>query len=191
MAGIVIDLSNYKDRTSARVPEGTYLVNVEDIEVGETRKGDPMLTVYLKIIGGDQDGLNLVDRLTLTEKAMFRAVDFLRGLGIKTPKKRIQIDPSKIIGRKVQVEVADGELYRGSIKSEIKGYMRVAKKPSTSSSEDVTEGDDLPDIPEQSEDTVKTDPEAAEVAEPKEKSTSASPEDTTEDADIDLDDIEV
>lgn len=186
MAGITIDLTNYKDKSSARVPEGTYLVNIEDLEQTTTRNGDPMVVVYLKIIGGDQDGLNLVDRLTLTEKAMFRMVDFLRGLGIKTPKKRLQIDPSKIIGRKVQVEVADGELYRGSIKSEIKGYMRVAKKPSTSSDEDVTEGDDLPDIPEEAPAAAEPEAPAAE-----EKSTSATPEDTTEDADIDLDDIEV
>lgn len=184
MAGIVIDLSNYKDRTSARVPEGDYLVNVEDIEMGETRKGDPMMTVYLKIIGGDQDGLSLVDRLTLSERAMFRVVGFLQGFGIKTPRKRIQVDPSRIIGRKVRVEVADGEPYNGQIRSEVKSYLRIAKRAAE-------EDSDIDDVAEESEvDELEEKPKATRKAkEPIEDETPESQ--TSDDGELDLDDIEV
>lgn len=41
----IIDLSNYRDKSGSRVPEGTYLVQVEDIETGQSSKGDPMWTV--------------------------------------------------------------------------------------------------------------------------------------------------
>lgn len=176
MAGITIDLSNYKERSSARVPEGEYLVNVEDIEVTQTRKGDPMLVVYLKIIGGDSDGLNLVDRLTLTEKAMFRAVGFLQGLGIKTPKKRIQVDPARIIGRKVRVEVSDGEPYNGQVRSEIRSYIRIAKAAAAEQSDIDDLGDEGTEEPEEA--TEKKAPQAR-------------PGDTTDDGDVDLDDLEI
>lgn len=175
MAGITIDLSNYKERSSARVPEGEYLVNVEDLEMTETRKGDPMLVVYLKIIGGDSDGLNLVDRLTLTEKAMFRAVGFLQGLGIKTPKRRIQVDPAKIVGRKVRVEVGDGDPYNGVVRSEIRSYIRVAKAAT----------EETPDL----EDVEET--EEAEEQPKAKKAPAASPEDTTDSDEVDLDDLDI
>ena len=181
MAGIIIDLTNFKDRTSARVPEGEYLVNVEDLEMGQTKKGDPMLTVYLKIVGGDQDGLNLVDRLTLSERAMFRVVGFLQGLGIKTPKKRIQVDPARIIGKKVRVEVADGEPYNGQVRSEIRSYIRVAKAAAPTAEEA-----DIDDI----EATEGAETAASTVAEVPETESDETPE-TVDDGDLDLDDIEV
>ena len=184
MAGIVIDLSNYRDRTSARVPEGEYLVNVEDLEMGQTKKGDPMLTVYLKIVGGDQDGLNLVDRLTLTERAMFRVVGFLQGLGIKTPKKKIQVDPARILGKKVKVEVQDGEPYNGQVRSEIRSYMRVAKaaEPASEAVLDATEGDELESS------TVAEEPETEST--PVAQAVKDEPE-TIDDGELDLDDLDI
>ena len=180
MSSIIIDLTNFRDRTSARVPEGEYLVNVEDLEMGQTKKGDPMLTVYLKIVGGDQDGLNLVDRLTLSERAMFRVVGFLQGLGVKTPRKKISVDPSRIIGKKVRVEVADGEPYNGQVRSEIRSYMRIARtqEPEATDLDLAETADEFSEAPEEQAAPVET----AEVSEVSE---------TSDDLELDLDDIEI
>lgn len=200
MAEAIIDLSNYRDRSGSRVPEGDYLVQVDDIEMGESKAGNEMWTVYLKIVGGDHDGLNLVDRLTMSEKALFRVVGFLQGLGIKTPRKRLKLDTNRMVGRKVIAQVADGEPYRGTVRSEVKGYQRYSAPASASADIEDLEGDD--------EETVKTEPEEtaeetpapkkAEKSKPKEEPQPEQDDDnddegngTSDDAELDLDELDV
>lgn len=130
MAGstnIVVDLTNYKDKVGARVPEGTYKVIVDDAEPDTARSGNPMVNLWLRIHGGDYDGATITDRLVLTDKSMFRVVGFLQALGIPTPKKRLSFDISKFIGRSLEVTLRDGDPYNGRVKSEVSGYARLAK----------------------------------------------------------------
>lgn len=124
MTEMIVDLTNYKDSVGSRVPEGTYRVVVDDAEQTTAKSGNPMVNLWLRIVGGDQDGQTLVDRLVLTERSLFRVVAFLQALGIPTPKKRLAISLNKIKGRTLQVAVSDGEPYNGSIRSEVNAYMR-------------------------------------------------------------------
>lgn len=126
---IVVDLSNYKDRVGARIAPGTYRVQVEDAELTKANSGNPMVNMWLRVTGGEFDGQTIVDRLVVTEKSLFRIVGFLQAVGIPTPKKTIQVPVRAIIGKVLEVEVADGEPYNGKIKSEVRGYMRVAGAP--------------------------------------------------------------
>lgn len=121
---MIIDLTNYKDRIGARVKPGTYDIVVEDAESDTSNAGNPMINLWYRINGGDFDGATIVDRLTLTEKALFRVVNFMQAAGFPTPKKRFKIDIQKFVGRKLTIEVDDGEPYNGRIKSEVRGYMR-------------------------------------------------------------------
>lgn len=182
MSEVILDLSDYKDTTSARLPEGEYLVAVEDIEVGETRKGDAMWTVFLRVLGGEFDGSNLVDRLTQTPKALFRTVGFLQGLGVKTPKKRLKLNLNRLVGKKVRVQVADGDPYNGVVRSEIKAYVRYSA-PSSASEDLSAETEDF---------ETEADASApAPTSEAPEKSAPATPSDTVDDLDLDLDDVQV
>lgn len=124
---IVVDLTNYKDKIGARVPEGTYKVIVDDAEPDTSKAGNPMVNLWLRIHGGDFDGQTVTDRLTLTEKSMFRVVGFLQAIGMKTPKKRLSLDITSFIGRSLEVTIRDGEPYNGRVKSEVSGYARLAK----------------------------------------------------------------
>lgn len=190
MAETIIDLSNFRDRSGSRVPEGDYLVAVDDLEIGETRKGDPMWTVYLKIIGGEHDGLNLIDRLTLSEKAMFRVVGFLQGLGVKTPRKRLKLDTNRFLGKKVMVQVADGEPYNGTIRSEIKAYQRYAAPAAATPDLDDLADEEEVESPETAAEAPAETPAPKES--PKEETTSESPvEDTNDDAELDLDELDI
>ncbi|QNJ56027.1 hypothetical protein SEA_RASPUTIA_137 [Microbacterium phage Rasputia] len=124
---MIIDLSNYKDRVGARVLPGRYRVVVEDVEGDSSKAGNPMINLWFRIQGGEFDGQTLVDRLTITEKALFRVVGFMNAIGLPTPKKQISINPRKFLGQVLDVDVDDGEPYNGRVKSEIRGYIRVPK----------------------------------------------------------------
>lgn len=141
MAVFEADLTNFKDRSGSKVPEGRYRIRITDTEMGETKAGSPMLTVFMEIVGGEFSGSALVDRITIQDNTLFRVVNFLQGLGFKTERKRLRLDTSKFLNRVVDVDVADGEPYRGEVRSEIRGYVRVAKSETSS--------DDGADLPEE------------------------------------------
>lgn len=165
---VVVDLSNYKDRNGARVPEGTYRVVVEDAEQSKAKTGNVMITVWLRIVGGEYDGETIVDRLTLTEKSLFRVVGFLQAIGIKTPRSRLRVPLDALKGKTLDVEAVDGEPYMNRIKSEVRSYMRVVPKGAVEA------------------DPWETPEPEAEAAEPTEEA-----EAIEADAEVELDDIEL
>lgn len=142
---VVIDLTGYKDRVGAHVPAGRYTVVVEDAELAKSKQQNQMINLWLRISGGDHDGATIIDRLTLTENAMFRVVAFMQALGIPTPKKRLQVNIRSWTGRALEIDVEDGEPYNGRVKSEVRGYARSAQTTTRkASSTPIDEGDDLP-----------------------------------------------
>lgn len=140
-----VDLSNYKDRVGGHVAEGRYRVLVEDVEPDESKAKNPMINVWLRVVGGPHDGATIIDRLVLTEKSMFRVVGFMQAIGLPTPKKKFTIDIRKFLNRQLLVDVEDGEPYNGKVKSEVRGYMKL---PADATVETMTANgagpDDLP-----------------------------------------------
>ncbi len=120
--GFYVDFSNYKDRSSAHLPEGEYLVRVADAEVTETKKGDPMVNVFLTVVGGPYADSPIIDRLTITEKALWRVANALRALGFKVEKRNMNIPIKQMLGRTMVIKVSDGEPYNGEVRSEIRSY---------------------------------------------------------------------
>lgn len=135
---LVIDLSNYKDRVGSRVPPATYRVQVEDVELTESSNKNPMVNMWFTILDGEFAGQTVTDRLVLTEKSMFRVVGFMQGIGLPTPKKKLKMNIRQFVGRTLDVEIDDGEPYNGRIRSEVRGYRKIAKVEQT---EDVTAED--------------------------------------------------
>lgn len=145
MTNMIIDLSNYKETTSAHLEEGTYNVVVEDVEVTEARTGNKMivLTYRVNAPGTDADGKILIDRLTQTEKAMFRTVGFMQAIGLQTPKKKFKINLNAFLGKHLRVAVEDGEPYQGIVKSEVRDYFKITKPQGVEESEDFDLEEDL------------------------------------------------
>lgn len=123
---VTIDLTNYKDRMGSRVPPGRYRVVVEDAELDTARSGNKMINLFLRVIDGDFKDSTVTDRLVQTEKVMFRTVDFMNAIGLPTPRKRLSINLSQFQGKIVEVDLDDGEPFNGRVKSEVRGYSRVA-----------------------------------------------------------------
>lgn len=176
---VVIDLTNFKDRSSSRVPEGRYTVVVEDTELAKTKNNDDMINVWYRIVGGDEDGQTIIDRLTLTEKAMFRVVGFMKAIGLQTPNKRLQINVDKFIGKRLQIDVEDGEPYKGRVSSEVRGYMKAPAASAPAAS---------PDLPDEGDDDAGTDDSADDSANSGAGDASGVSDDSDE---VDLDAIEL
>lgn len=200
MSVVQIDLSNYRDRVGTRVPEGTYTVLVEDADLDKSSNGNPMITLWLVVQNEEYAGATVVDRLTITEKALFRVVGFMSAIGMPTPKKKFSIDVKRFIGKTLDIEVGDGEPYNGRVKSEVRGYMRptgAGKKPQA-------DLDDLEDLggtfastprPEDLEDAVAAQAAATETPTLAKdvtiKATADEVDMFSDDGEINLDDIEL
>lgn len=197
MAKLTIDLSNYKDRTGSRVPEGRYRVQVEDVEQTTASTGSTMINLFLRIMGGEQDGATLVDRLVLSDKALFRTVNFMQALGIPTPKKRLSIDINKWVGKVLDVDVADGEPYNGRVRSEVQGFLKPAKVAKAEEEDDLDiEEEDVEEVESQDVEEVEAeDVEEVEEEKPAKKAKAkAEPAEDVESADdgaLDLDSIDL
>lgn len=127
MSEFILDLTQYKDRMGANVPEGRYLVVVEDAEMDKSKAGNPMINLWFRILDGEQKDLVLTDRLVMTEKSLFRIVGFMQSIGLPTPNKRLKLNLKQFLNKTLMVDVADGEPYNGRVRSEVKGYIRPAK----------------------------------------------------------------
>lgn len=190
---VVIDLRNYRSQTSAKVDPGNYTVVVDDVAVERSRNGNDMIVCWLTITEGDEKGQVLVDRLTITDKALFRIVGFMQALGLKTPKSRFKINADIFRGKRLIVSVADGEEYRGVIPSNVVGYMR-AKSAKGGTEGDPWATDDVDEeIAQDEEEAVEeaveeTDSEPAPKAKAKAKKKAKKPEPEPEPEDDDDDD---
>lgn len=160
-----LDLSGYRERLSATVPEGRYLAQIDDVEQTKTSSTNKdMFNVWVRIIEGPHAGAVIIDRLTITEKALFRIVGFLNGLGLPTPKKRLTLNTQQWLGRKVWIDTRMGEPYRGRPgRSEIDGYTRYVAE--TADQDAVVETVEVPayDEPTLGAEVVDADVEAFET----------------------------
>ena len=187
-SNLVIDLSNYKDSGNVRIPEGRYRAIVDDVDLDKSRAGNTMIKVWMRVLGGEHDGAIILDRLTLTDKAMFRVVGFMQGIGIKTPKKKLQINLKTFLKRQADIEVVDGEPYNGRIRSEIAQYIRVAQPKAEEAPED-----DLDALEADVEDEAPAaKPAKASPAEEAAEDSDENPWDAGEDSDsVDVDDLSI
>lgn len=187
-SNIVIDLSNYKDSGNVRIPEGRYRAIVDDVDLDKSRAGNTMIKVWMRVLGGEHDGAIILDRLTLTDKAMFRVVGFMQGIGIKTPKKKLQINLKTFLKRQADIEVVDGEPYNGRIRSEIAQYIRIAQPKAEEAAED-----DLDALEADVEDEAPAaKPDKASPAEEVSEDSDENPWDAGEDSDsVDVDDLSI
>lgn len=182
---LTIDLTNFKDRVGSRVAEGTYRVIVEDVEQTESKSGNTMINLFFRVQGGDFDGANIIDRLVLTEKSLFRVVGFMQAIGLPTPKKRLQISLNQFVNKQLDIQVEDGEPYNGRVKSEVRGYSKI-KKSEQPVEKDLSDLEDTPD------ETVEAEPESAPdttAPEAAEEQATPAPQNDESSEDVDLDDL--
>lgn len=143
----ILDLTDYKETQGAYVPPGDYVTVIEDAELGKsTQKKTPQLTLWLRVIGTDYDGLTLVENLYLTAGSRFRTVAFLNALGIPTPKgAKIPLKVRQFLQRRVIVTMIDDE-YNGRKRAKVDQFSRYMGKNGTPT--DAAEALDLSEFAE-------------------------------------------
>lgn len=131
MAAVEIDFTNVKDRPgNVRVPKGDYKFKIAKVDdAAKSKAGNPMWVFDQEFLEGPSAGRVLRDYISLTPQALFKLRDLLEALGYKVGKKKIKVDPKKLVGKTVGAHVQDGEPYgeRGTVKSEIGYYLPVAE----------------------------------------------------------------
>lgn len=105
MAKWKVDFTGVEDKSGYdSIVPGKYLVAVESISKEE---GDeyPYLQWSLKIMAGTCKGLHIRHITSLKPSALFNLRNTLTSLGLKVPKAAISLDPDKLIGAQMGVEV--------------------------------------------------------------------------------------
>lgn len=116
----VIDFTNVKDRgqfNPRQVPVGDYLARVVKVEDGKAKSDDGFQYIFtIKLVKFSQNSYPYYCKLT--ENQLWKLRNLLIAAGMAVPKKRMKLDPSKIVGKLIGVTMEDDE-YEGKMKSVI------------------------------------------------------------------------
>lgn len=84
MEGLQKDIAEAKQNSKGdfkEVPHGQYEVSIEKMELKATKKGDPMVSVWMKIVSGDFKGSMIFMNQVITQGFQIHIVnEFLRSL---------------------------------------------------------------------------------------------------------------
>lgn len=148
-AGVIrVDFSKVKDGGRVRVPEGDYVVKVKAVKQDTSQSGNPMLVWTFTGVDGKLKGRDIIDRTTLTEKSLWKLRDLLEAMGVKVPKRVVDIPVKKLIGKELGVTLFDDE-YENRISSKVGDYISpeaVGDEPDDEEDVDEPESDGLEEM---------------------------------------------
>lgn len=186
---IRLDFSKVEERSgynSRQMPEGLYEARVSGLEQREAQDGTDMLVYGLQPTQQKYATRNFPHFCKLQQNQLWKLRDLLVAAGESVPKKATQIDPEKILGAKVVIEVGDGT-GQYSDRSEV-----IAVYP-LSTLEDLDDTDDEDEYDEEADeaDEEYEDDEYDDTADDEDFEDDEEDLDEDEDEDEDLDDEEL
>lgn len=122
----VIDFTNVKDRgqfNPKHKAPGDYAAKVVKVEETKSSAGNDMW-VFTVTIDGDAQG-SYPYRTLFEENQLWKIRNLFVAAGMNVPKKRINVDPAKIVGKAIAVTLEDDE-YEGKLKSVIDAVFPVS-----------------------------------------------------------------
>ena len=150
-ATAVIDFSGVKDRNESginkkRVPAGDYLAKiarVEDRPVKDTKEAQWMYVISLEKVRGRAYPYYC----KLSENQLWKLRNLFLACGITIPKKKVRVDPNKIVGKLLGVTMEDDE-YDGKLQSVVAEVF-----PASELNDDDTDAGDDEEEDEEEEET--------------------------------------
>ena len=177
---ITVDFSNVKDRgefSNRALPEGDYIAKITDVNLAESSQGNTQLIFKIEVEGVRAASYPFY--CGLDEKQLWKLRNLCVAAGLNAPKKRLALDPNKLIGKLIGIELMDDE-YEGRVKSKINGVFP---------KEEVAQADDIPD--DADTDDVDDEDDEDEAPAPKKRATKKrQPEPEPEDDDDEDDEEE-
>lgn len=107
---------------SGPLPDGEYLVMVDQAQERTSQKGTPGIGLQLKVIGGEFDGRLLFDDLWITPAAMGYVLHRLQCLGMQVPAGSFGLDARGLVSRRARVIVRQEEGTDGKVRARVKGW---------------------------------------------------------------------
>lgn len=164
-----VDFSNVKDQgnfNKKRIPAGDYLATITKIEDAEAKDGIFQYLVSVKI--NKRPSSVLPYYCKLQENQLWKLRNLLIAAGLTVPKKKIKVDPSRLVGKLIGVTIEDTE-YQDKEQSEIAAVFPAAELNDISDDDEPADDDEPEEEPDEDED---------------------EPEEATEDEDEDEDEAE-
>lgn len=100
------------------LPEGMYLVSVQNIEQKTSTAGYPYLNWQFKVIDGEHQNQMLWFITSLKDDALWNLFNVLKAFGVKVQKKQMNLDTKNLIGKVAQA-VVHNETYEGQIQNRV------------------------------------------------------------------------
>lgn len=163
---MTLDFTNVKDGgqfNKKRLPEGDYRAKITKVGDAKAKKtGDPMWLFTIEVRYKGQTATypyycQVAENMLWKIRALFAAA------GIVIPKKRVAIDPNRIVGREVGVTLEDTE-YNDKLQSQIAFIIPLSEVVGDEQSEEVEE-DEEDEETEEEEDTEEEEEETEEEEE--------------------------
>lgn len=115
-----LDFTNVREVSGInpiRMDEGDYLATVKAVTEKESKKSG--LPMWEFVIGlNDRQSATYGYYCVLDDQQLWKVRNLLIAAGISVPKKRVKVDPNKVVGRTVAITLEDDE-YEGKEKSTI------------------------------------------------------------------------
>ena len=138
---VTVDLSGVETSRRA-IPEGQYVVSVNDASIETSSKNNEYIKFEFEVIEGPHKGAKLFHNCSLQPQALFNLKGVLEALGFTIPTKAFDLDLSELLGLECEVEVGH-ETYEGKKKARILEFI---------SPEDEDEDEDADDEDEEESD---------------------------------------
>lgn len=139
-----------------RKPEGDYVakvVKVDDHKFKDTTKSGWVFTIMVK---GDQRSTYPVYCST-SENELWKIRKMFQASGIAVPKKRVMVDPNKLLNKTIGITLEDDE-YEGRLKSSIADFLPANEVTSPDDEDDTDTGTDDEEVEDEEVDTTPPPP---------------------------------
>ena len=192
---IKIDFTKTEERSgwnTRQIPEGLYRAKVVSVQETEAQDGTAMLVYGFVPEDNRFKSRRFPYYCKLQQNQLWKLRDLLVAAGETVPKRAVNIDPEKIVGKSVAIEVED-DSYNGNVRSSVNGVYGVDildEDGGDTEVEDDEEYDDEDGDYEEDVEEVEDESDEDEDYDDEEEDLEDDEEDLYEDDDEDYDDEE-
>lgn len=139
MAKLSIDFSDVKAPSFSTVHQepGVYNAEIAGVELTKTKSDNTDMLVFAIVSGPGRYPYYC----KIVPNQLWKLRELIEAAGTKVPNKVVQIDPSKYVGAKINVELED-DSYQGKLRSRVArvaAFSELAPKPKAASEPEVGE----------------------------------------------------
>lgn len=150
----VVDFTNVKEQgdvfNKKRQREGDYKATIKSVQDSPSKKDNVNQWLFTIQVGTG----TYPYYCKMQENQFWKIRNLLQAAGMNVPKKRVKVDPNKLVGRNIAVTLEDDE-YDGKAQSNIAHTFALADLEDDSTPAEAEDGSDDPDDDEDEEEAPK------------------------------------